>query len=180
MTLIEIMAAVMVGALVCAAAIFTLVFSLRSYQALTNYQSMNARSRAALDYLSTDIRQANGCTTNATFSASSFTLIGTNPVSLLPCTIRYSYNSTNTTLTRTYIESTNTQTKVLLTNLTSFAFSYFIRNPITAQFGVFTNDSGRADLCKLIQVDWSCVRTNYGSPVDSQSGESARIVIRKE
>ena len=181
MTLLEMMVAVMVGALVCAAAIYSLVFSLRSYQALTNYQGMNAKGRQAIDALSTDIRQANGCSTNATFSASTFTLLGTDPTTTnhVPYTIQYTYSSNATTLTRTYTESSNTQTKVLLTNLTSLAFSYYIRNPSNGSFGVFTN-FGTAATCKLIQVDWNCSRTNYGSPIDSQSGESARIVIRKE
>jgi hypothetical protein len=178
-TLVEMMFSVGIGSLVCAAALATLLFSLRSFQALTNYQDLNGKSRLALDTLSGDIRQSNGCSTNATFSASSLTLTGTNVVTLAPYTITYNYNSTATTLTRTYTES-SAQASVLLSNCTYFAFSYFLRNPANASFDVFTNDSGNAALCKLVQVDWNCWRSILGNPVNTQIGESARIVIRKE
>src|SRR5712671_4514298 len=101
MSLVELMVAVGIGSLVCLATLATLIFSLRSFAALTNYQDLNVKSRMAIDVLSTDIRQAIGCSTNATFSASDLTLNGTNPVSLFPYKIKYSYDSNATTLTRT-------------------------------------------------------------------------------
>jgi type II secretory pathway component PulJ len=180
MTLVEVMFAVAIGSLVCVAVISTLLFSLRSYAALTNFQDLNSKGRLTLDILSRDIRQASGCSTNATFSTTSLTLRGTNVASLAPYTINYRYNPTATTLTRTYSDANGSLANVLLTNCTYFAFSYFLRNPTNASFGVFTNDTGRADLCKLVQVDWNCARNILGSPVDMQNGESARIVIRKE
>ena len=180
MTLIEILFTTVIGLLVSVAALAILLYSLRSFQSLTNTQELASKGRLAMDILSTDIRQSDGCSTNATFSATSMTLLGTNVATLLPYTINYSYNSNATTLTRIYTYSGATQTNVLLTNCSYLAFSYFLRNPTNASFDVFTNDSGRADLCKLIQVDWNCSRSIFGSPVNVQNGESARIVIRKE
>ena len=177
-TLIEMMIAIGIGALVCAAGIATLLFGLRNYEALTNYQILNTKSRTALDIMSRDIRQANGCSTNATFSASSFTLLGTSVTTTNAYTTTYSYNSNAMTLTRTYIE-TNTQVNVLLSNCTYFAFSYYQRNPTPASFDFFTNTQSAA-YCKLIQVDWSCSRNIMGTPVNTQSGESTRMVIRKK
>jgi len=178
MTFIEMMVAVGLGTLLSAASIYTLMFTMRSYQVLTNYQGMNKASRTALDVLSADVRQASGCKTNATYSSSSVTLTGINAVSLAPYTIRYNYNTNATTLTRTYTESTNADVRVLLTNLTSFAFSYYQRNPTNAAYEVFTNSLSAA-VCKVIQVDWNCSRSILGTETNIQSGQSARIVIRK-
>jgi len=178
MTFIEMMVAVGLGTLLSAASIYTLMFTMRSYQVLTNYQGMNKASRTALDVLSADVRQANGCSTNATYSASSVTLTGVNVLNLAPYTIRYNYDANATTLTRTYTESTNANVRVLLTNLTSFAFSYYQRNAITDSYEFFTN-SLTADVCKVIQVDWNSSRSILGTETNIQSGQSARIVIRK-
>jgi len=179
MTLVEMMFATGVGSLVCLATVSLLLFSLRSFQALSNYQDLNAKNRVALDTLSKDIRQAGACSTNA-FTSTSLTLLGTNMVSSLPCTINYNYSSAATTLTRTYTDSAGSLVSILLTNCNYFVFSYYLRNPTNATFGVFTNDSGRPDLCKMVQVDWTCTRKIMGSPVDSQCNETARIVIRKD
>ena len=178
-TLIEMIFAVGIGAMVCAATIYLLMFSLRSYQAVTNFQNLNSKGRQAMDTLSTDIRQANGCSTNATFTSSSMTLLGVNPVTSASYTILYNYDSSKQTLTRTYTENANAQVASLLTNATYFAFSYYQRNPTNASFDVFPN-MGTAATCKVIQVDWNCSRSILGTAVDTQSGESARIVIRKE
>ena len=178
-TLVETVISVGVGVLVCAAAIGTLIFSLKSYQALTNYQDMNAKSRIAIDTLSGDIRQASCCSTGATFSATSLTLVGTNAVTGLAYTNTYSYDSTGLKFTRTFIDTNGTSVRVLLTNCTSFTFSYYLRNTTNLSFNVFSNDSGRADLCKLIEVDWTCARSTMSGTNDTRKGESAKIVIRK-
>jgi len=182
MTLVELMFSVTIGLLVCVAVLATLWFSMRSFQAMMNYQKLNTQGRLALDIMSADIRQANGCSTNATFSSSSLTLSGTNVVNSLPCTINYNYDSAATTLTRTYSDtSTNgSQVKVLLTNLTYFNLSYFQRNPIANSFNVFTNDSGNPAVCKAVQVDWSCSLNVLGTIFNTLNGESAMIIIRKE
>jgi len=180
MTLVEMMFSVTIGLLVCGAVLATLQFSLRSFQAMTNYQKLNTQGRLALDIMSADIRQANGCSTNATFSSSSLTLSGTNVVNSLPCTINYNYNSSATTLTRTYSDTNGPQAKVLLTNLTYFNLSYFQRNPSNAVFGVFPVDTNGAAFCKAVQVDWSCSLSVLGTLFNTLNGESAMIIIRKE
>jgi prepilin-type N-terminal cleavage/methylation domain-containing protein len=180
MTLLEMLFAVAIGLLVTTASMATLLFSLRSSQSMTNYENLDNMSRFAVDTMSADIRQANGCSTNAAFSSSSLTLIGTNAVTLLPYTINYNYNSVATTLTRTYTATNVSQAELLLTNCTYFAFSYFQRNPSNGAFGVFPIDTNSPSLCKAVQVDWNCARSIMGSPVNTECGESAMIVIRKQ
>jgi len=178
MTLIELMVSVALGVVVCVASVYTLMFTMRSYQVLTNYQDMNMASRTTLDVLSADVRQADGCSTNATYSSSSVTLTGTNVVNLAPYTILYNYNPTATTLTRTYTESAGANVRVLLTNLTSFSFSYYQRNMTNDSYEAFSNTLSAA-VCKVIRVDWNCSRSIFGTETNIQCGQSARIVIRK-
>jgi hypothetical protein len=180
MALFELVIASSIGVLLAAAICSFTLFNVRSFAALANYLDLDSRSRPALDKLSGDIRQASGCSTNFVLAANNLTLVGTNAVSLLPYTLNYKYESNKTVLTRTYTDANGTQTQTLLTNCTYFALSYFQRNPSNASYGVFpVDDPARPDLCKLIQINWSCSRSILGKPANTESIQSARIVIRK-
>src|SRR3954469_22801441 len=55
-TLLELMVAVGIGALVLGAAVSVYVFSMRSFAAMANYSDLNNKSRYASDLISRDIR----------------------------------------------------------------------------------------------------------------------------
>ena len=179
-TLFELLVASTICVLLASAVASFSLFNARSFAALGNYVDLDSRSRPALDKISTDIRQANGCSTNFSLSSTNLTLVGTNAVSLLAYTLKYNYDSNKTVLTRTYTDAKGAQTETLLTNCTYFALSYFQRNPSNATYDVFpVDDPSRPDLCKLIQITWGCSRSTLGKPANTESVQSARVVIRK-
>lgn len=178
-TLVEMMLAVGIGSIVLAVVTTFYLFAARSFWAMGNYVVLDAKSRNALDVLSRDIRQANSCSTNS-FSASNLTLLMVNPTNGQPYTVNYNYDTNAQAMTRTYRTAGGVQTAILLTNCTSFAFTYYQRNPTNGAWEAFPLDAGRADMCKLVQVDWVCARRLFGSLVNSENIESAKVVIRKE
>jgi hypothetical protein len=178
-TVAELVVAGGIGTLVVAAVLGYSVFAARSFHAMSNYVMLDMKSRYALDIISRDIRQANACSSSS-FSSNSLTLLMTDPVSSLPFTISYSYDAASGTLTRTDTDPNETSTSMLLTNCLSFAFSYYQRNPVGGNWEVFPIDPSQANQCKLVQVDWTCARSSFGSLNNSESMRSAKIVIRKE
>ena len=140
-------------------------FSSRSYVALVNYVDLENYSRTALDTMSAEIRQANNL---ASYNATNLTFTDFDGVLL-----QYDYNASAGTLSR--IKSG--QTKVLLTGCDTLTFGVFQRNP-TNNYNVVTTTN--AALCKLVQLNWKCSRTIFAARVNTESVQSAKIVIRKQ
>lgn len=182
-TLVELVVAGGLGAIVLAAITSFSIFATHSFAAIGNYVTLDMQTRNALDTMSRDIRQSDGCSTNAgEFTPTSLTLLMTNPTNNNAYTISYNYYTNSGTLTRTYV-NTNTSsvhTSVLLTNCSSFAFSYYQRNPTSGAWDAFPVDTSRPDECKVVQLDWICARNVLGKLINSESIESAKVVIRKE
>ena len=180
MTLLEVLVAAAIGVMVATAVCSFTLFNARSFAALGNYVDMDNRSRPALDRMTADIRQANGCSTARPLSPVRLTLVGTNTFNSLPYTLSYSYDSSGRTLSRTYADAEWSETQVLLTDCNSFALSYFQRNPTNGTYDVYpVDDPSHPDLCKLIQITWTCSRNILGKPANTESVQSARVVIRK-
>lgn len=178
-TLAEALVAGTAGTIVVAAVLSYFVFAGRTCTAMCNYAVFDMKSRNALDRMSYDIRQANSCSTNG-FASTNLTLLMTDPTTAAAYTVNYRYDGDSGTVIRTDTNPNDTPTSVLLTNCTAFAFSYFQRNPTTGAWGAFPNDPNRADQCKLVQIDWTCSVTVLGMTTNSESTESAKVVIRKE
>lgn len=183
-TVVETIVAIGLGAIVVAAIASYGVFSMRSFRAIGNYVVEDMSGRNAMDTISRDIRQADGCGTNSgQFTSTSLTLLMTDPNSGTNYTISYSYSGNLGILTRavcTNSISTNIQTSVLLSNCSSFAFSYYQRNPSNGVWDAFPVDTNRPDECKVVQMSFTCGRTVLGSIINSESVQSAKVVIRKE
>jgi hypothetical protein len=173
-TLFETMVASGVGALAFTAVATMMLFGARSTAALGNYADLDRRSRETLDQMTTDIRQANkvlSCTNNQLqIQAVDISYGTTNPLT-------YTYDPTNQTLTRIYTNSTN----ILLTGIisNSLSFSMYLRNPIGGDVttNYLTTDPTQ---CKIVQLSWICSRPIFGASANTESVQTAKVVIRKE
>ena len=140
-------------------------FTIRSFAALYNYIELDKYSRNALDQMVYKIRQADSLT-----SYSSNTLV-------------FSYNGTNSLTyqyspgSKTLVETIGTTRKTLLTGCDLLSFSIFQRNTASGTYDQFpatlTNNA-----VKLVQLNWSCSRTVLGARINTESVQSAKIVIR--
>ena len=164
MTLIELLAAVGVGSLVLAAVGSLTVFTARSFEALKNYDSLDRYSRNALDTMSREIRQTRA-----------LTYYQTNKLIFLDrdgaTNLTYFWNPVTLVLTRQKASATT----VLLTNCDSLVFQISQRNPSNGfNFYPAANAAG----CKLINVTWICSRQVLGTTANTESLQTAKIVMR--
>jgi hypothetical protein len=147
---------------VCAFALF----SARSFATLTNYVELDDANRLGMDQLTRDLRQCNRIT-----GATATTLDLEDADGF---TISYLYSPTAGTLTRTKAGVA----KVILTECDALSFSLGQRNPVGGSYDVYP--AATAATAKLVNVSWVCSRKIFGMKANTESVQTARIVIRKQ
>ena len=173
MTLPELSVATAVSAIILTALISFTVYASRTFAAMGNYVDLEQRSQYALDTMTRDIRVTRGLTNYGTITVDGVTM--TNTITFTdfdgsPLTFVFTNNA--------LVKSKNNEDMVLLDNVDYLSFQIFQRNPAGASFNQFpTDDPGK---CKLIAVSWICSRSILGSKMNTESVQTAKIVIRKE
>lgn len=165
-SLIEMLVGTAVGSLlVTILSIFSL-YSGRSLAAMWNYADLGQTSRKALDTMTRDIRQVNRLVdftpTLLSFEDADGSLL------------HFVYNPATKRLRR--IKGSDSQ--VLLEDCEYLTFSIFQRNPIGGTYDQYPTASPAT--CKLVQVSWVCSRKVLGNPRNTESVQTAKIVIRKQ
>jgi hypothetical protein len=163
MSLIELLVTVFLSTILFAALALLWVNGTRSVLAMTNYTELDRTSKYALDMMSKDIRQAQGMTA---FSTTNIAMTNSSGVAF-----SFNYNNGTRTLTRTYAG----RSKVLLTECDRLAFAIFQRNPSNDFY--FYPVTTIAD-AKLVNVNWKCSRQIKGQKVNTESIQTAKIVMR--
>jgi hypothetical protein len=167
-SLIELMVAMLCGMIILASLTIITGFAAKSYLAIANYRDLDNNSREALDVMSRDIRNMDVVTNYAGNTISLDALDGS--------AVTYTWDSTASTLTRIYTSGGTTSTTMLLTNCTSLAFHVYSQVPI----GPFQFPDASTNIIqtKLIDVSWRCARAIFGTETNSESVQTAKIVIR--
>lgn len=177
-TLVELQIAVALGSVIIIAIMAMILYTARSFAALTNYVDLDNFSRNALDIMTREIRQADELTTGA---ATSMTLRFRNPTnSAATWTVTYAYNSSGRTLVRSQAGVPDT---ILLEECDFLRFVYFQRNPTPGTGDPFltaTPPLVNARECKGVQLRWICSRTILQQAVNTESVQSARVVLREK
>lgn len=168
MTLAEFLVASGISAIICTVVLSLVVYSARSFAGMANYTNLDRASRNALDNMSKAIRQTKKLTA---FTSTSLTFLDADDG-----TLTYAYDSSAKTLTRS--KNGVADATPLLTECDYLKFSIFQRNPIGGSYGVYP--TATADTCKLVQLNWTCSRKILGAAINTESVQSAKIVIRKE
>ena len=175
MTLVETMVGAATLVLVVVGVMAFSFFTARSFAAMTNYVDLDSKSRNALDRMTSEIRQADKLTAA---SDTSLTFQTTDPISGAAHTLSYSYNPTSKTVTRTY----DAASSVLLTECTLWSTALCQRNATNATYGnaFAAVATSQPDECKVIQLTWVCSRNILGRMANTESVQSAHVVIRKK
>lgn len=170
-TLIEMMVTTGIATMMLASFGAVYFFTNRTLDATLNYEELDRQSRNALDLMTVDIRECGGLTNYST------TLLQfTNQDGSL---LQFSWDGTN------QLTYTNASTTIagcprggtLLKGCGYLKFSVFQRNPISGTTMTFTPASNAA-VVKVIVMDWICRRTNYITLTDSESVQTAKVVMR--
>ena len=179
MTLVEVMVSVALGAVLLAMGSSLWLFGSRSFVAMSNYADLGAKSRHALDLMSRDIRQATRVTGFENTGTTRWLRV-TNAASGEQVT--YVWSASPRTLV---CQRTGQADQVYLTECDRWDFDLFQRAPQKNGSYVFfpaTNTAGAYDLsiCKLINMTWKCSRTILGSKVNTESVQTAQVVLRNK
>jgi type II secretory pathway pseudopilin PulG len=166
-TLVEYLVAIGVGGILLAALMQVIFYTGRSFAALLNYTELDRYSRNALDQMVYKIREADELKSYSS-NRLVFSYLKTND-------LVYEYSTTDRVLT----ESLNGHTRTLLKGCDVLTFSIYQRNTAAGTFNQFpatlTNNSA-----KLIQMSWTCSRNVMGARINTESVQSAKIVLRNQ
>jgi prepilin-type N-terminal cleavage/methylation domain-containing protein len=164
-TLVEMLVGMALAGIVLLGITQLVFYTGRSFAALANYTELDRYSRNALDQMVYKIRQADAMTSFASNR------------------MVFSYNTTNeliyhfSPVAKTLTETANGRTKILLTGCDQLTFSIYQRNTEAGSYDQFpatlTNNS-----VKLVQLTWVCSRSVLGARINTESVQSAKIVIR--
>jgi len=141
-------------------------YSGRSFAALSNYAELDGDSRNALDTLTREVRQANYLSSGTT------NRLEFNDSDGQPLVYEYF------PLSKQLLRSKSGTSTVLLRECDHLSFSLFQRNPVGGTYDQYP--SATATNAKVVQVTWTCSRKIFGSTANTESVQSAKIVIRKQ
>ena len=162
-TLVEAVVALGLGVFVLAVVATLTMYTVRSFVALGNYNDLERASTRALDTMSREIRQAAVMIDFSTNRVELRTLDGTE--------LTYEYDADAETLT----QIKGAERKVLLEQCDQLAFNMSQRNPSNNFTFYPTSSESQA---KLLDVTWRCSRKILGQKLNTESVQTAKIVIR--
>lgn len=179
LTLMEVLVAVAICSLLMVVLLSLWLFGSRSFVAIANYQDLDAKSRHALDIMSLEIRQATQVL-GFQSSGSNRWLVLTNEAKNLG--LKYNWDAGTRTLTG---QKTGRSPEVYLSECDAWQFELYQRTPrqnTTNLFFPATNVFGSYDpaIVKLIDMSWKCSRTILGQKVNTESVQTAQIVLRNK
>ena len=171
--LVDMLVGITVSSIILTALISFTVYAAKSLAAMTNYVDLEQKSQNALDTMTSDIRATKFLVRYDTRLLNGVTI--TNALTFKDWDNQdLTFNYDNNVLLR----QKGGQNTVLLTNVDYLSFQIFKRNPVPNTYDQYPTSD--ATNCKLISVSWICSRTILGSRLNTESVQTAKIVIRKQ
>jgi prepilin-type N-terminal cleavage/methylation domain-containing protein len=173
-TLVELLVAVGLSGILLMVVAALAVYGARSFAALGNYSDLDARSRQALDLISREFRQA-------TAVVAAQTNLPTKYIALTNASngtgSRLTFDSSQRTLV---LERTGQPAQTLLTECDRYDFFIFNRAPNVSSSAITFNPAASLSAGKLINMSWKCSRTILGQRVNTESVQTAQVVLRNK
>lgn len=173
-TLVELMIGSTLGAFILAAVLSTFLFMGRSGANVQNYNDMEAQARKALEVFAQDTRQASGVVWS---DANTVALtVGT-------LTVTYQYNPTAQRFARREVVTATSvvnSTRVLVTGITSFAFSAYNISGNSVPISTAAERTAANGTTKQLQISLEASRSNTTVVAATNTVLSARFVLRNK
>jgi len=163
-TLPEVVVTAALGLIVVLLLMLMSFYTSRTFVAIANYVNMDQHSQLALDKMSREIRQARRLTA---FSPTSVTIqdVDNN-------TVQFRYDPDE----RALVRESQGQSTTYLTDCDSLQFTNTQRTVISNTFDAY--QTAFVTNSKLIQVTWVCSKSILGTKANTESVQSAKIVLR--
>jgi prepilin-type N-terminal cleavage/methylation domain-containing protein len=172
-TLVEMMIGASIGSFVLAAVLTTFLFMGRSGANVQNYNDMEVQARNALEFFAEDTRQASGVVWNTNVSVT---------LTVVTNKITYSYDSTTKKFSRVVVDSggTTTSSRVLVTGITSFAFSAYNISAVSVPIATAADRTAANGTTKQVQISLEAARANQTVVAATNTVLSARFILRNK
>lgn len=141
------------------------IYSFQNFLAIGNYVELDNLNRLVIDKLTADLRKC-----NRVVSATTTSLVLEDSSG----NVTYTYSAANRELSR----SQGGVTRVVLTGCENFHLSLGQRNPIGGTYDVYP--AATAATAKVVNISWICSRNIMSTRMNSESVQTARIVIRNQ
>ena len=164
--LAETVIAVLVVTVLMLALVMFMMFSTRSFRAMYNYVDLDDKNRIAMDQITRDVRQ---CKRVNECSATRLVLVDDDDAPL-----EYSFDAGRGEV----IRLKNGVRKVVLTGCDRLNFQIGQRNTMIGTYDVYP--AATPANAKVVNVSWVCSRSIFGRKENTESVQTARIVIRKQ
>lgn len=172
-TISEVMFTIAVGSILGAALLSFSLYANKSFAALTNYVDLEQKSQNALDIMTREVRQVNRVLRYGTANKNG--LVVTNSITFEDTDgAELTYVYTNDVLLRLK----GGVSRTMLTNCDYLTFQIYQRNPVFGAWDQWT--TAVATNTKLISVSWVCSRTIIGNRMNTESVQTAKVIIRKQ
>jgi Tfp pilus assembly protein PilW len=178
-TIAEMLVATALAGLVMVMVMGSFNYSGVSFAAMGNYSDLDRKSRNAVDVLSKEIRNSSALIAVTNGNPKSLTF--TNATTAKKFTI--SYDSTSRVVTFT---KTGQASQQILIQCDQWDYSLYNKAPLLTSTNILfygaTNGAGVIDVttCKLINMTWKSSRTIFGSKRNTESIQTAQIVLRNK
>jgi hypothetical protein len=175
LTLVELMVAVAAGSLLLAVVAALSIYGLRSFAAIGNYTDMDEKGRAAMDEISCDLRECTTFTPSGYYYSTNhkwFEFV--HPQG----SIRVEWKQADRTLVTTKVTGSGTMVKTNLTECDMWDYTFFQQSPLTNIVNGFAGFEAGKNKVKLINMNWTCSRGLFGNKWNTESVQTAKIVLR--
>ncbi len=176
-TLVEMSMAIAISGLILTVVLSFSVYAAKTFAAMYNYVDLEQMSQTAVDSMLKDVRQTRALSSYGTTTLNGRTI--TNTLNFLDFDNQpLTYQFTNNCLFKTK----GGVTDMMLTNVEYLCFQVFMRAPTGNNFDQFpiANNANALATAKVISVSWICSRSILGSKLNTESVQTAKIVIRKQ
>jgi len=180
-TLVELMIGASLGAFILAGVLSTFLFMGRSGANVQNYNDMESQARNALEIFAQDVRQASGVV---------WSDANTVALTVANLTVTYQYNPTARRFARQEVVTATSvvnSTRVLVTGITSFAFSAYkiTIDPLTGTaasvpLSTAAERTAANGTTKQLQISLEAARANTTVVAATNTVLSARFVLRNK
>jgi hypothetical protein len=174
MTLVELMVATALSSLIMATVGALSIYSARTFAAMGNYTDLDFKSRYTLDVVSREMRQATAVVDSSTTNSVKYVALTNMDTST---GLKLTWDSNARTLV---FSKTGQPDQTCLTECDTWNFSLFNRAPNISSTNLSFNAATNLTDCKLLNMSWKCSRTILGSKLNTESVQTAQIVLRNK
>jgi Tfp pilus assembly protein PilW len=175
MSLVKLLVATGLGALLLAAGGMLSIYGTRTFATIGNYSDLEAKSRNALDVVSSQLRQTTAvitCRTNLPVKSLALQTAGDDGGVV---TVELAWDAD----ARTFEIKTGEQKQILLTECDEWDFALFNRAPNLGPDDISFNEATDLKDCKLINMSWRCSRMMSGK-TNAESVQALQVVLRNK